>query len=181
MASQRVTTQRKIKPKGFWRPGGKGFEVVARYVRGEIDEDDAVIALREAVVAAGVEPREDQISDQALLGDLKWYAREVRRDPGSASSRDPALGPTDPRVRLKQDRLVVGQGGRVVIPARYRDALGVHEGDELSVRFEDGEIRLTTPGLVLRRAQDMLRRYVPAGRSLADELVAERRLEAERE
>lgn len=179
--TRRVTRQRKIKPKWFWQPGGEGFEVVARHVRGEIDEGDAVIALRRAVLAAGVEPREDQISDRALLEDLRWYARKVRRDLGSARSREPEQGPRAPRVPPAPERLVVGQGGRVVIPVRYREALGVDEGDELSVRFEDGEIRLTTPGLALRRAQEMLRRYVPAGRSLADELIAERRLEAERE
>jgi AbrB family looped-hinge helix DNA binding protein len=181
VALQRTIKQRKTKPKGFWQPGGEGFEVVARYVRGEIDEDDAVIPLRKAVLASGVEPREDQISDHALLGDLRWYAREVRRSLGLAPSRDHAQGPRTPRVPPAPGRLVVGQGGRVVIPAPYREALGVDEGDELSVRFEDGEIRLTTPGLALRRAQEMLRRYVPAGRSLADELIAERRLEAERE
>jgi AbrB family looped-hinge helix DNA binding protein len=80
-----------------------------------------------------------------------------------------------------KDRLVVGRGGRIVIPARYREALGVDEGDELIVRFADGEFHLTTPSHALRRAQRMLRSHLRADRSLADELIAERRLEAERE
>lgn len=67
-----------------------------------------------------------------------------------------------------------------MIPAPHREALGVHEGDELHVRFDDGELRLTTPRHALRRAQQVLRRHLPADRSLADELIVERRREAER-
>ncbi|MDR7497023.1 MAG: AbrB/MazE/SpoVT family DNA-binding domain-containing protein [Armatimonadota bacterium] len=170
--------RRKIKPQGFWQRGGKGFEVTARYVRGELTEQEAVVALREAVLAASVEPREDQISDHALMADLRWYARAVRRALAQPSAYTAAqqreASPTPSRV-------VIGEGGRIVIPAPYRDALGVREGDELRVRLDGGELRLTTPRHALRRAQQALRRHVPADRSLADELVAERRLEAERE
>lgn len=169
---------RKIKPRGFWQPGGEGFEVVARYVRGEIGSEEAVVALREAVIAAGVDPRDDQVGDHALLADLRWYERSVRRALGPALARVAAPrrgGPPAP------DRVVVGEGGRIVIPSPYREVLGIREGDELRVRFDDGELRLTTPEHALRRAQRAVRRYVPADRSLADELVAERRLEANRE
>lgn len=169
---------RKIKPRGFWQPGGEGFEVVARYVRGEIGSEEAVVALREAVTAAGVDPRDDQVGDHALLADLRWYGRSVRRALGPALARVAAPrrgGPPAP------DRVVVGEGGRIVIPSPYREVLGIREGDELRVRFDDGELRFTTPEHALRRAQRAVRRYVPADRSLADELVAERRLEADRE
>ena len=45
----------------------------------------------------------------------------------------------------------------------------------------DGEVRITTRQARMRRAQELVRRYIPEGVSLVDELIAERRAEAERE
>lgn len=75
----------------------------------------------------------------------------------------------------------IGSNGRLVIPAEYRKALGVEEGDELLVRFVEGEVRISTPKAAIRRAQALVRRYVPEGQSLVDELINERREAAERE
>ena len=75
----------------------------------------------------------------------------------------------------------LGKNGRVVIPAHFRKALGVHEGDELMISLRDGEIRIFTRDQAIRNIQAMVRRYVPEGRSLADELIQERRAEAARE
>ncbi len=72
-------------------------------------------------------------------------------------------------------------GGRVVIPAEYRRALGLHDGDEVVLRLIDGEVRIISVREAIRRAQEIVRQYVPRGRSLADELIAERRQEARRE
>jgi AbrB family looped-hinge helix DNA binding protein len=72
----------------------------------------------------------------------------------------------------------VRSNGRLVIPASYRKALGVGEGDELIVRLEGGELRLSSRKTSLKRAQERVRRYVPEGVALSDELVAERREEA---
>jgi hypothetical protein len=49
------------------------------------------------------------------------------------------------------------------------------------VRLEDGEVRLIKYADSVRRAQALVRQFVEPGRSLADELIAERRAEAERE
>ena len=75
----------------------------------------------------------------------------------------------------------VNQNGRVVIPASYRKALGIKAGDEVILRMEDGELRITTMKRRLERAQRRVRQYVKAGVSLADELIAERREAAKRE
>lgn len=72
-------------------------------------------------------------------------------------------------------------GGRIVIPARFRKALGVETGDELIVVLEEGELRLFTPGQAIKRAQAMVRRYFPEDRILSEELIRERREEAARE
>jgi AbrB family looped-hinge helix DNA binding protein len=75
----------------------------------------------------------------------------------------------------------LGANGRVVIPAEYRKALGLSEGDDLLLRLEDGELRLSSRAAAIRRAQAIVRRRVPEGVSLSGELIEERRAEAERE
>jgi len=73
------------------------------------------------------------------------------------------------------------ENGRIVIPASYRKALGVKAGDEVILRMEDDELRITTMKRRIERAQERIRRYVKPGVSLADELIAERREAAKRE
>lgn len=68
-----------------------------------------------------------------------------------------------------------------MIPAAMRDALQIKPGDELLLHVEDGELHVTTRMQRIRRAQELVRRYVPEGVSLADELIAERREAAKRE
>lgn len=75
----------------------------------------------------------------------------------------------------------MSEGGRVVVPLEIRKALGLQEGDTVLWELVDGEARLTTRRERLRRAQALVRQYVPEGVSLADELIAERRAEAERD
>ena len=75
----------------------------------------------------------------------------------------------------------VTEGGRIVIPAAYRKQLGLHPGDRLIVRLDQGELRLMTIQEGVRRAQAIIGRAIPAERSLADELIAQRRAEAAHE
>lgn len=75
----------------------------------------------------------------------------------------------------------MSEGGRVVIPVEVRKAMGLKEGDIVLCELVDGEARLTTKLQRMRKAQELVRKYVPEGVSLVDELIAERRAEAERE
>ena len=75
----------------------------------------------------------------------------------------------------------IAEGGRVVVPAKYRKALDLKPGDDVILVLEDGEVRITTLPRVIQRAQEIVRRYIPEGRSLVDELIRERRDEAARE
>jgi AbrB family looped-hinge helix DNA binding protein len=74
----------------------------------------------------------------------------------------------------------IREGGRLVIPAEYRRALGLKPGDEVLLSLEDGEIRVVSTRQAVARAQTLLRRYIPKGRSLSEELIKERREEAAR-
>lgn len=72
----------------------------------------------------------------------------------------------------------LGEGGRLVIPAEYRKALGIEAGDELVLVLEEDGLRVTTPQEGIRRAKALVRSYIPEGRRLSDELVEERRRES---
>ncbi|MGC1448960.1 MAG: AbrB/MazE/SpoVT family DNA-binding domain-containing protein [Candidatus Sulfotelmatobacter sp.] len=78
-------------------------------------------------------------------------------------------------------RLRINENGRVVIPASFRKALGINPGDEVLLRLEDDELRISTLRSRLERARRHVRRYVKPGVSLVDELIAERREAAKRE
>jgi len=75
----------------------------------------------------------------------------------------------------------MGQSGRVVIPGEYRRRLGLRSGDEIILHLDEEGLHLYTPAQAVARAQALVRRYVPEGRSLSDELISERREEAARE
>jgi AbrB family looped-hinge helix DNA binding protein len=71
-------------------------------------------------------------------------------------------------------RMRVNENGRVVIPASFRQALGISIGDEVILRIVDDELRITTLRRRLRQAQRLVRKYVKPSTSLVDELIAER-------
>ncbi|MGH9521546.1 MAG: AbrB/MazE/SpoVT family DNA-binding domain-containing protein [Terriglobales bacterium] len=77
--------------------------------------------------------------------------------------------------------LRVNENGRVVIPAAFREAMGIRAGDEVVLRLEDDELRITTMKRRIERAQRLVRHHVKRGRSLSDELIAERRQAARNE
>lgn len=75
----------------------------------------------------------------------------------------------------------VNENGRVVIPASFRKHLGIRAGDEVVLRIEDDELRITTLKRNIERAQRLVRKHVKRGTSLVDELIAERREAARHE
>ena len=74
-----------------------------------------------------------------------------------------------------ETRMRVNENGRVVIPASFRKALGINVGDEIVLRIEDDELRITTLKRRLERAQRLVRKHIKPGSSLVDELLTERR------
>jgi AbrB family looped-hinge helix DNA binding protein len=79
-------------------------------------------------------------------------------------------------------QVVVGDRGRVVLPSEVRSALGLKPGSRMLLSTEsDGSLRLRPYRSVADQGRGMLADLTPAGASMVDELLAERRLEAARE
>ncbi|MCU1316088.1 MAG: Transcriptional regulator, AbrB family [Candidatus Acidoferrum typicum] len=80
-----------------------------------------------------------------------------------------------------ETRQRVNENGRIVIPASFRKALGINIGDEVVLRMEDDELRITTLKRRVERAQRLVQKHVKRGTSLVNELIAERREAARNE
>jgi AbrB family looped-hinge helix DNA binding protein len=77
--------------------------------------------------------------------------------------------------------VTLGERGRLVLPVRLRRRLGLSQGDRLLVTLDaEGGFRAVSAREQARRLRGLYRNLAP-GRSLADELIAERRKEAQRE
>ncbi len=75
----------------------------------------------------------------------------------------------------------VTEGGRIVIPARFREAVGIKVGKNVTMTLKDGTIQITTRDEAFRRIEEMMKSHIKPGRSVVDELIKERREEASRD
>ena len=75
----------------------------------------------------------------------------------------------------------VAKGGCIDLPADFLEAIGVREGDPVRIVLDGDVVRIQSRQGALREAQAFVRRHVPEGASLVDELLEERRAEAARE
>ncbi len=77
--------------------------------------------------------------------------------------------------------VVLGERGRIVLPAEIRGRLHIQPGDRLIITVDDkSELHIVTARELARRGVGLFKDLAP-GRSLVDELIAERREEARRE
>ena len=74
----------------------------------------------------------------------------------------------------------ISANGRVVIPAEIRQALHLRDGDSVYWELVDGEARLSTRRTRLEKARAIFQAAAPKhrSRSMADELITQRRKEA---
>jgi AbrB family looped-hinge helix DNA binding protein len=82
-----------------------------------------------------------------------------------------------------QEAVRVEKSGRILIPAEIRRQLNLVGGEsEVILSLDDtGIVRLTTQQQTLQRIQMILNERLGPDRSLADELLADRRREAAQE
>ena len=82
-------------------------------------------------------------------------------------------------MNVQRGKLV--SGGRLQLPVEVRRELSLSDGDAVLIEVVDGEIHVRPYRDALARVQTRLRKYVESGRSLSDELIAERRAAADNE
>lgn len=85
------------------------------------------------------------------------------------------------QIEPERFRVALGDKGRLVLPAALRKAGGLRPGDRLLAQLEpDGSIRLVK---AVSPVQAMRGRYrhLTTGKSIVDELIADRREEARRD
>ena len=82
---------------------------------------------------------------------------------------------------MEHYRVTISPNGRMVLPAALRRQLHVEGGGLLVIREDEDRLVLESVDSAVRRAQALVRRYAPAAKGVADELLAERRAEAARE
>lgn len=70
-------------------------------------------------------------------------------------------------------------GGNLIIPADFRRKLGIDTGDTVVLELGEDGLHVRSLSSAVRRAQEIVREFVPDDVSLADDLIAERRVEAE--
>ena len=101
-------------------------------------------------------------------------------EPGPSDAELPYEQATSPEEKPVWVKL--GPGGRIVIPAVMRKALGLGEGAYLQVRVHGEELHAVPQEIALRRVQEMVARYASDDeQSWVDALIEERKREFERE
>jgi bifunctional DNA-binding transcriptional regulator/antitoxin component of YhaV-PrlF toxin-antitoxin module len=76
----------------------------------------------------------------------------------------------------------IDQAGRILIPPRLQTELKIGPGHPVVLETSGDELRIRPYRQAIREAQAIVRKYVfDQSRSLVDELIAERRQEAERD
>lgn len=79
-------------------------------------------------------------------------------------------------------RARLDRAGRILIPSKLRKELKVGPGDPMVLETKGDELRLRPYRKAIREAQAIIAKYIPdRDRPLVDELIEERRKEAERE
>jgi hypothetical protein len=78
-------------------------------------------------------------------------------------------------------RLTVAPDGRLVIPADMRQAMQIDATGMVTARVIDGELRVIAPRAALERARAMVEGFDTGEGSPVDELIRERRADAEKE
>ncbi|MBP7000992.1 hypothetical protein [Amaricoccus sp.] len=78
-------------------------------------------------------------------------------------------------------KLNVDPSGRLTIPAEALVGMELGPDGRVTARLEDGELRLMSPRVALRRLRKAARDVAPEGMAVVDEFIAEKRREAELE
>lgn len=126
-------------------------------------------------------------SEIAKYLDIRYqHARNVQVDAGLVGSKAPGRREAEPALAAdkpaaNRNWTSLDWSGHLVVPMELLEQAGMKPGDQLYVDATKDGLELLSRKSALRRAQAIIRKYVPAGVSLADEVIADRRAEWVRE
>jgi hypothetical protein len=105
----------------------------------------------------------------------------------SPAGRPPGFGEAEASVFSRDEiggiyRLDIQSDGSIRLPHVIEQAMGFHRGGVVVSEFTGDRLVLLSTAAAIKRAQDLVAALIPpGGPSLVDELIAERRREAQRE
>lgn len=108
-------------------------------------------------------------------GEASPHAKAVKADSQSKAGETRRSEPGAPDWAWT----TIEKGGRVDLPAAFLEALNLQAGDQVQLALEGDSLRVLTRAAALRGLRARVRQLVPEGVNLVDELIAERRAEAE--
>lgn len=79
------------------------------------------------------------------------------------------------------ERVILDKHGRILIPSALRKQMGWEEGQRLTLAVGEYGLQVLSQKQAIREIQDELRKRIPPGRSLAEELIRDRREEVRRD
>lgn len=128
------------------------------------------------------------VTEIAKYLDIRYqHARNVLVDSGLHSSktdevrRNEEVACDNAPIDNSPAWVEVDSQGRVQLPVNLLQAAGVRAGTKVHIRVSDDAIEILSQRAALKRAHDIVRKFVPPGVSLVDDLIAERRREAQKE
>lgn len=79
---------------------------------------------------------------------------------------------------VRSELVAIDGAGRLVVPGKFRKALGIRGPQQLLVGLEGNALRVSTTDGVIRRYQELAKRRKRTTGSVVDAFIAERRREA---
>jgi len=75
----------------------------------------------------------------------------------------------------------ITKGGKISIPSIYRKYFNLKDGSEVVFRVKNNQVTISPLSSTLENTRKIINKYHDKNESLADKLIAERRLEAQNE
>jgi len=79
------------------------------------------------------------------------------------------------------ETVVLGESGRIVLPAAIRKEFGMEPGERLTVIADEGEIRIFSRKMILDRVRARIMKKRGSLKGILDEFLEERHEQARRE
>ena len=157
--------------------------VMHSVIEGKVTVSDKIRALAAAGASrseiANYLGRSYQHVRQVLVEDERRRGVRARAAPSAETTGEQLRRSEEPtHIANGPLRLTGDSEGRLVLPARALAKIGLLPGGVAVARLQDGELVLSSAEAAMQRARALVRSVVPRGTSLADELLADRRRDA---